>query len=61
MKIGKSMLSKMNLINEVGAHVNTIDQLYTSSIINRRGKTADGEFSTEVIAEELLRLDIKID
>jgi hypothetical protein len=59
MKKGKSMLSKMNLINEVGAHVNTIDQLYKSSILNRRGKTTNGELFTEVIAEELLRLDIK--
>lgn len=59
MKKGKSMLSKMNLINEVGAHVNTIDQLYKSSIFNRRGKTTNGELFTEVIAEELLRLDIK--
>lgn len=53
------MLSKMTILNEVGVLVNTIDQLYTSSIINRRGKTADGQFCTEVIAEELLRLDIK--
>lgn len=53
------MLSKMNLINEVGAHVNTIDQLYKSSILNRRGKTTNGELFAEVIAEELLRLDIK--
>ncbi|WHY20134.1 hypothetical protein QNH28_03680 [Paenibacillus sp. G2S3] len=59
MKKGKSMLSKMNLINEVGAYVNTIDQLYKSSILNRRGKTTNGELFTEVIAEELLRLDIK--
>ncbi|WP_339268727.1 hypothetical protein [Paenibacillus sp. FSL R5-0470] len=59
MKKGKSMLSKMNLINEVGAHVNTIDQLYKSSILNRRGKTTNGELFAEVIAEELLRLDIK--
>lgn len=59
MKRTKIMLSRMNLINEVEAHVNTIDQLYKSNILNRRGKTVDDEFYTEVIAEELLRLDIK--
>lgn len=59
MKRGKSMPSKMNLIKEVGAHINKIDQLYKSSTLNRRGKTTNGEFFTEVIAEELLRLDIK--
>lgn len=54
------MYSRMEIINEVGVRINDIDQLYKAKIINYSGKTGDtNEFFTEIIAEELLRLDIK--
>lgn len=53
------MYSRMEIINEVGVQINNIDQLYKAKIINYSGKTGDTkEFYTEVIAEELMRLDI---
>lgn len=54
------MYSRMEIIKEVGVQINNIDQLYKAKIINYSGKTGDtNEFFTEIIAEELLRLDIK--
>lgn len=54
------MYSRMEIINEVGVQINKIDQLYKSKNINYTGKTGDTkELFTEVIAEELMRLDIK--
>lgn len=54
------MYSGMEIINEVGVQINNIDQLYKAKIINYTGKTLDtNELFTEVIAEELMRLDIK--
>ena len=53
------MYSRKNIIDEVRLHVNKIDQLYKCRIINYLGKTADtNELFTEVIAKELLELDI---
>lgn len=54
------MYTKLEIINEVAVQVKQIDQLYKSRIINYKGKTVDtDEHFTEVIAEELLKIDIK--
>lgn len=53
------MYIKQNIIQEVGFQLHDVSQLYKSRILNYTGKTTDTkELFTEVIAEELLRLDI---
>lgn len=52
------MYTRMEILEEVGNNINKLDQLYKANIINFRGKVEEERY-TEVIAEELMRLEIK--
>jgi hypothetical protein len=54
------MYTKMEIRNKVKIQINKINQMYKCGIMNYTGRTVDtNELFTEVISEELLKLNIK--
>jgi hypothetical protein len=54
------MYSKTHIINQVSQGIGEIEEFYKNKIINYRGCTEDKKEYTEIIAEELLNLNIKV-